>query len=53
MTPYPDPIKKDPDLGLEYFSKLTVNVNSSDPPFREGMPDSQRYPLKLYLIKDE
>ena len=37
----------DPDLGLEYFFKRTVNVISSD------LSDLQRYPLNLYLIKDE
>ena len=37
----------DPDLGLEYFFKRTVTVISSD------LSDSQRYPLNLYLIKDE
>lgn len=33
--------------------KGTVSVISSDPPARMAVPDSQRYPSTLFLIKYE
>ena len=30
--------------------KKTIVVSLSNPPLKKGTPDSQRYPLNLYLI---